>query len=111
MSLVQRRRATDGPIKLSKHTVGNALVVHPATGMTPASQELALRVAPDGEHDLVVVDLPPGLPISMWESVAALLPRHRQGVRLVINGRSRETTALAGQWLSERLGQIGRAHV
>ncbi|HEX3783011.1 MAG TPA: hypothetical protein VHX38_25375 [Pseudonocardiaceae bacterium] len=105
MSLVQRRRAADGPIKLSKHTVGNALVVHPASGMTRASQELALRVAPDGEHDLVVVDLPPGLPISMWESVAALLPRHRQGVRLVINGRSRETTALAGQWLSERLGR------
>jgi hypothetical protein len=104
MSIVRRQGAVEGTT-LSKHTVGNALVVHPAGKMTDEAQALALGVAADTEHDLVVVDLPVNSPISLWESVAKALPRRRRGVRLVIGGRSRETAALAGQWLSERIGR------
>ncbi|MFD2473435.1 hypothetical protein [Amycolatopsis silviterrae] len=100
LSLIRR---DDGA--LEKKTVGNALVVHLAEGMTGEAQSLALGVAADPEHDLVVVDLPVDSPIAMWESVAKALPRRRRGVRLVIGGRSRETTALAGQWLAERINR------
>uniref|UniRef100_UPI0025AEE817 hypothetical protein n=1 Tax=Amycolatopsis solani TaxID=3028615 RepID=UPI0025AEE817 len=103
LSLTRRRGGPD--TDLSRQTVGNALVVHPATGMTEEAQALALGVAADAEHDLVVVDLPVDSPISLWESVAKALPRRRRGVRLVIGGRSRETSALAGQWLAERIGR------
>ncbi|MEU4669213.1 hypothetical protein AB0F91_14810 [Amycolatopsis sp. NPDC023774] len=104
LSLVRRGTGASGTT-LDKQTVGNALVVHPATGMTDEAQALALGVAADTEHDLVVVDLPVDSPISLWESVAKVLPRRRRGVRLVIGGRSRETSALAGQWLSERINR------
>ncbi|WP_020660764.1 hypothetical protein [Amycolatopsis benzoatilytica] len=104
LSLVRRGDA-DPQSALDKKTVGNALVVHLAEGMTGEAQALALGVAADPEHDLVVVDLPVDSPISMWESVARALPRRRRGVRLVIGGRSRETTALAGQWLAERINR------
>ncbi|UKD59057.1 hypothetical protein L3Q65_20795 [Amycolatopsis sp. FU40] len=100
LSLIRR---DDGA--LEKKTVGNALVVHLAQGMTGEAQSLALGVAADPDHDLVVVDLPVDSPIAMWESVAKALPRRRRGVRLVIGGRSRETTALAGQWLAERINR------
>ncbi|MER6871744.1 hypothetical protein ABT279_16505, partial [Amycolatopsis sp. NPDC000673] len=79
LSLIRR---DDGA--LEKKTVGNALVVHLAEGMTVQAQSLALGVAADPEHDLVVVDLPVDSPIAMWESVARALPRRRRGVRLVI---------------------------
>ncbi|GAA4860980.1 hypothetical protein [Saccharopolyspora cebuensis] len=105
MPALTRRRRDEPDVPLMKQTVGNALVVSPERRMTPEAQEMALSVAPDTEHDMVVVDLPGDLPISAWDSVAALLPRHRRGVRLVLGGRSREATALAGQWLSERLGR------
>lgn len=104
LSLVRRGTGASGTT-LDKQTVGNALVVHPSTGMTDEAQALALGVAADTEHDLVVVDLPVDSPISLWESVAKVLPRRRRGVRLVIGGRSRETSALAGQWLSERINR------
>lgn len=102
---VVRRGSVDSSTSLDKHTVGNALVVHSPEGMTAEAQALALGVAPDTEYDLVVVDLPANSPIAMWESVAKVLPRRRRGVRLVIGGRSRETSALAGQWLAERLNR------
>ncbi|QRP46397.1 hypothetical protein [Amycolatopsis sp. FDAARGOS 1241] len=104
LSLVRRGTGASGTT-LDKQTVGNALVVHPASGMTDEAQALALGVAADTEHDLVVVDLPVDSPIALWESVAKVLPRRRRGVRLVIGGRSRETSALAGQWLSERINR------
>ncbi|SFR29912.1 hypothetical protein SAMN04488564_1245 [Lentzea waywayandensis] len=104
MAIMTRDRETDGgEFGLAKHTIGNALVVYPVGNMTKAAQNLALNVAADTENDLVVVDLPVSSPIWMWESVAQVLPKRRRGVRLVIGGRSRETTALAGHWLAERL--------
>lgn len=104
MAIMTRDRETGGDESgLAKHTIGNALVVYPVGNMTRAAQDLALNVAADTENDLVVVDLPANSPISMWESVAQVLPKRRRSVRLVIGGRSRETTALAGHWLAERL--------
>lgn len=99
-----RRRGRPG-CSLAKHTVGNALVVCPENQMTSEAQALAMSVAPDAEHEMVVVDMPTGLPVSAWDSVAELLPRRRRGVRLILGGRSREATALVGQWLSERIGR------
>jgi hypothetical protein len=78
--------------------------------MTGAAKALALAVAEDTEHDLVVVDLPAGAPAAVWGSVADTLPDRRRGVRLVVGGRSRETSALAGQWLADRLGRTVIAH-
>ncbi|HYQ66235.1 hypothetical protein [Actinophytocola sp.] len=96
--------------ELRRHTVGNALVVHRPGDMTGAAKALALTVAEDPEHDLVVVDLPAGLPAAVWSSVAATLPRGRRGVRLVVGGRARETATLAGQWLADRLHRTVIAH-
>ncbi|TDD55141.1 hypothetical protein [Saccharopolyspora elongata] len=103
MAIATLGRQAGGGAGLARHTIGNALVVYPAGNMTKAARNLAMTVAPDTENDLVVVDLPASSPISMWESVARALPRSRRGVRLVIGARSRETTALAGHWLAERL--------
>jgi hypothetical protein len=104
--LTRRRRGPEDDLELSRQTIGNALVVHRTGRMSSEAQALALSVAEDTEHDLVVVDLPADVPISTWESVAEVLPRRRRGIRLVLGGRSREATALAGQWLSERLGRV-----
>ncbi|WP_346137097.1 hypothetical protein [Lentzea roselyniae] len=101
--LARNRDSGGGDNGLTKHTIGNALVVYPVGNMTKTAQDLALTVTADTENDLVVVDLPASSPISMWESVAQVLPKRRRGVRLVIGGRSRETAALAGHWLAERL--------
>ncbi|MEV5541681.1 hypothetical protein AB0L13_33030 [Saccharopolyspora shandongensis] len=103
MTITTLGRESGGDAGLTKHTIGNALVIYPAGNMTKAARDLALTVAADTENDLVVVDLPASSPISMWESVARALPRSRRGVRLVIGARSREITALAGHWLAERL--------
>lgn len=105
LSPLNRRRRGVPQLELAKHTVGNALVVCQERKMTPEAQELAMSVAADADHEMVVVDLPVGVPVSAWDSVAELLPRRRRGVRLVLGGRSREAAALTGQWLSERIGR------
>ncbi|GAA0504181.1 hypothetical protein GCM10011581_45290 [Saccharopolyspora subtropica] len=110
MSALPQLRRLRGPsvspaVPLAKHTVGNALVVHPPQQISDEARALAMSVVPDTVHDLVVVDLPTGLPISAWDAVADMLRRNRRGIRLVIGGRSREATALVGQWLSERIGR------
>ncbi|MCK2244227.1 MULTISPECIES: hypothetical protein [unclassified Crossiella] len=91
---------------MTSQTIGNALVVHPQAALRNEIRDLALGLAADPDHQLVVVDLPGESPFSVWESTAKLLPRKRSGIRLVIGSRSRETTALAGQWLSERLNRV-----
>ncbi|MGW5648968.1 hypothetical protein ACWEV3_23415 [Saccharopolyspora sp. NPDC003752] len=105
LSPLNRRRRGTPELALARHTVGNVLVVCPEKRMTPEAQALAMSVAPDDEHEMVVVDLPVGVPVSAWDSVAELLPRRRRGVRLILGGRPREATALTGQWLSERIGR------
>lgn len=105
LSPMMRRRRAHPEFPLTRHTVGNAVVVCREREMTQQARELAMSVAADSEHEMVVVDLPINMPISAWDTVAELLPRRRRGVRLVLGGRSREATALAGQWLSERTGR------
>lgn len=104
------KRHHDGEVELSQRRVGNAIVVHQPGGMSDAARTLALSVAEDVEHDLVVVDLPVGSPASVWDGVARVLPRRRKGVRLVIGGRARETTALVGRLLAEQLHRPVVAH-
>ncbi|MDX3663764.1 hypothetical protein PV646_41325 [Streptomyces sp. ID05-26A] len=107
MSLVtmRRDRDRDDDRDMIGHKIGNALVVHPRNALRNETRDLALGLAADPEHELVVVDLPPESSMVVWEQAARLLPRKRRGLRLIIGGRPRETTALAGQWLSERLGR------
>lgn len=100
-----RKRPRSGAQHLSKRVIGNATVVHLPNRISEQTKSLAMWLARDPHHDLVVVDLPPDSPAALWDSVARVLPRSRRGVRLVVGGRARETTALAGQWLAERLGR------
>src|SRR5690349_15367218 len=88
------------------HTVGNALVLHARDQISAQAQALAMSVAQDPEHDVVVLDVPGRMSALTWESVAAALPRRRRtGIRLVICGDDAEPTSLVGQWLSERLSR------
>jgi len=97
-------RAQSG-IELACNTVGNALVVHAAAGITPEARSLAMSLAADTDHDLVVADLPVDSPAGVWDALASALPRRRCGVRLMLARRSSELDPLAGHWLSERLGR------
>ncbi|AGZ38808.1 hypothetical protein [Actinoplanes friuliensis] len=90
---------------IEKHTVGNALVLHARERISPEAQSLALAVDEDADNDIVVLDLHDDLPVGIWESVAGALHRQRRGIRLVICGAGQDTTVLAGQWLSDRLGR------
>lgn len=103
--LANRRTRKRGVPPLAKRIIGNATVLHVPGRLSAQAQELAMRVAKDPHYDLVVLDLPPGGPVTMWDAVAEQLPRSRRGVRIVLGGRARETTALAGQWLAERTGR------
>ncbi|GAA2491328.1 hypothetical protein [Winogradskya humida] len=90
---------------IGRHTVGNALVLHARDKISPEAQSLALTVVEDDENDIVVLDLHDDLPVGIWESVAAALPRRRRGIRLVVCGTGQDTSVLAGQWISDRLGR------
>lgn len=103
--LANRRTRKSGGPPLAKQIIGNATVVHLPGRLSVEARELAMLVAKDPHYDLVILDLPPGGPVTMWDAVADQLPRGRRGVRIVLGGRPRETTALAGQWLAERIGR------
>ncbi|WP_067495039.1 hypothetical protein [Actinoplanes sp. TFC3] len=90
---------------IGRHTVGNALVLHAREKISSEAQTLALSVVEDDENDIVVLDLHDDLPVGIWESVASALPRRRRGIRLVVCGAVQDTSVLAGQWLSDRLGR------
>ncbi|MET0495262.1 MAG: hypothetical protein ABW000_19245 [Actinoplanes sp.] len=98
-------RSSSAPATIVRHTVGNALVLHAREQISSEAQSLALAVAADAENDIVVLDLHDDLPVDIWESVAVALPRRRRGIRLVVCGAGQDTIVLAGQWLSDRLGQ------
>ena len=105
MTIITRKRVRTGRPALGGQVIGNAIVIHLPGRISDEATALAMRVARDPHHDLVVLDLPPGSPVGLWDEVADRLPRRRRGVRIVVGGRSRETTTLAGQWLAERLGR------
>jgi hypothetical protein len=92
-------------IELANNTVGYALVMHAATGITADARSLAMSLGVDTEHDLVVADRPVDSPAGVWDSLASVLPRRRCGVRLVLARQLSELNLLAGHWLSGRLGR------
>ena len=89
---------------ITKHTVGNALVLHARERISAEARSVALAVHKDPENDLVILDLQNELPFDIWDAVAGALRRRRRGIRLIVCGAHPETGTLAGQWLSERLG-------
>jgi hypothetical protein len=99
----RRRRRDDDSIV--QHMVGNAIVLHVPDSISAEAQSLALAVTEDKDNDVVVIDLGDGLAIDSWESMASVLPRRRRGIRLMACGRHRDSAAMAGQWLSERLNR------
>lgn len=105
MSLLEKLRPRNGTAPRGTETVGHALVVHPPEGMSAEARQLASTLPADPDHDLVVADLPRDNPGTFWETLATALPRGRRSLRLVLSGRSRELGALAGHWLSTRLGR------
>jgi hypothetical protein len=105
VSMTRLLRRAEASTMVTRHTVGNALVLHLENRVSDEAQVMAMAVAADPEHDIVVLDLPGDLPIGVWEAIAAALPRQRRPVRLVVCGKEQDTTSLAGQWLAERLGR------
>ncbi|MGI4896656.1 MAG: hypothetical protein ACRYF3_16240, partial [Janthinobacterium lividum] len=102
-------RASDG-VLLATRELGNALVIFRDGALSTAARELALGVAADAEHDIVILDLPLDAPVGQWEEVVRLMPQksrltNRRGVRLVFCGATRQLSGLAGRWLAERLGR------
>jgi hypothetical protein len=102
---LSRRSPKGNDAQVSRHMVGNALVLHTEDQISPEAQTLALTVQEDEENDIVLLDLHGDMPVGIWESVAGALNRRRRGIRLVVCGQQTETTVLAGQWLSERLNR------
>ena len=91
---------------IESHTVGHALVLHTREQISAEARSVALAVDPDPANDIVILDLQNEMPYDIWDSVAgALRRRRRRGIRLVVCGARPETGALAGQWLSDRLGR------
>ncbi len=100
------RRTRDGHPPVSRHALGNALILQAGEQISPEARSLAMEVTADSEHDLVILDLPERTPLGMWNAVAEVLtPRRRRGIRLVFCGARQEPTVLAGQWLSDRLNR------
>ncbi|MCZ7428802.1 hypothetical protein O7607_23935 [Micromonospora sp. WMMA1949] len=92
---------------ITRHTVGNALVLHARERISTEARTVALSVDVDPDNDIVILDLQHELPFDIWDTVATELRRQRlrRGIRLVVCGARPETGALAGQWLSDRLGR------
>ena len=92
---------------IARHTVGNALVLHAREEISTEARSTALSIDSDPENDIVILDLQNELPFDIWDTVATELhqQRLRRGIRLVVCGARPETGALAGQWLSDRLGR------
>ncbi|MDW3848713.1 hypothetical protein NMK34_19055 [Micromonospora sp. BRA006-A] len=92
---------------ITRHTVGNALVLHASERISTEARTVALSVDRDPDNDIVILDLQHELPFDIWDTVATELRRQRlrRGIRLVVCGARPETGALAGQWLADRLGR------
>ncbi|TDO33077.1 hypothetical protein [Paractinoplanes brasiliensis] len=90
---------------IGRHTVGNTLVLHAREKIGAEALSIAMGMPADQDNDIVVLDLHDELPMGLWEAVGRQLPRRRRGIRLVVCGAPPDTVALAGQWLSDRLGR------
>ncbi|MGW3980197.1 hypothetical protein [Streptomyces mirabilis] len=94
---------------LASRTVGSTLLVHPRGQLDHQAAVFAGGLAPDSQHNLVVLDLPPRPRPSILESVARVLREHsgHNGSFRIVPGRGTpdETRSLA-QWLADRLDRV-----
>ncbi|MEV8504181.1 hypothetical protein AB0368_05020 [Actinoplanes sp. NPDC051475] len=89
---------------LLQDRIGNALVLHPDEPVSDEARDLALRIAADPGNDIVVLDLPDGVPFAVWQSLVRTWPRRRRrGVRLVTCRSGPGTAGLTAQWLAQLL--------
>lgn len=94
---------------LASRVVGSALLVHPRGHLDERAAVFAGGLAPDSQHNLVVLDLPPRPRPSILESVARLLREHsgHGGSFRVVPGRgSPDETRTLAQWLADRLDRV-----
>ncbi|MFD7000996.1 hypothetical protein ACFWA5_33170 [Streptomyces mirabilis] len=94
---------------LASRVVGSALLVHPRGQLDERAEVFAGGLAPDSQHNLVVLDLPPRPRPSILESVARLLREHsgHGGSFRVVPGRgSPDETRTLAQWLADRLDRV-----
>ncbi|MBW8792679.1 MAG: hypothetical protein JF597_03550 [Streptomyces sp.] len=84
-------------------TLNNALLIRPRAAADHRAQLFARGLAPDGQHNLVVLDLPADPPSDLLESLARILERRRGTFRMIPGRSSRTQTARLAQWLADRL--------
>ncbi|WP_176930777.1 hypothetical protein [Actinacidiphila guanduensis] len=84
--------------------LGNALLVHRKGEPDPVVVAFTQALAPDPQHQLVVVDLPPGADRREWEAVPKALPGAAAGVRIVFSRAVPPQVRAFGQAAADRLG-------
>ncbi|GLY31529.1 hypothetical protein [Kineosporia sp. NBRC 101731] len=93
--------APTDPVTLQ--VIRHAVVISTRAEPGDTARMIASRAPEDHENTMVVLDLPRRVSIAVWESVAAAIGPGPRGIRLIIDGRSRDLMTLAAGWLSERL--------
>ena len=89
------------PIRLTKESVGNAMVIHSEKPMTERAKMFAFSV-PVEKVPVVVLDLPPWSPSAVWEALVKVFPRGRRVVRVLpVPGHNQ--TMQMGLWLANQL--------
>ncbi|HET6504083.1 MAG TPA: hypothetical protein VFG87_25320 [Amycolatopsis sp.] len=92
---------------LECRSVGNTLLINPRGLRDGQVHSLAQTLAPDPQHNLVVVDLPTRSPQDrVWELVARTLDRKPGSFRLVLGPGSRAESQAVAQRLADRLKRI-----
>ncbi|SEO99466.1 hypothetical protein SAMN05216267_106611 [Actinacidiphila rubida] len=84
--------------------LGNALLVHRKGEPDKVVAAFAQALAPDPQHQLVVVDLPLGADRREWEAVPKALPGAPGGVRIVFSRALPPQVRAFGQATADRLG-------
>ncbi|WP_329138192.1 hypothetical protein OG552_29890 [Streptomyces sp. NBC_01476] len=84
--------------------LGHALLVHRKGDPDPEVVAFTRALAPDPQHQLVVVDLPPGADRREWEAVPKALPGGPNGVRIVFSRAVPPQVRAFGQAAADRLG-------
>jgi hypothetical protein len=91
--------------------VGRALLLHRPGPVDASARRLAVGVAADPEHTVVVLDLPPDVAPPVRDAAARLLGPRPGGFRLVFTGAGPAGAATAAaQWLADRLRRTVITH-
>ncbi|BBA96923.1 hypothetical protein RVR_2447 [Actinacidiphila reveromycinica] len=87
-------------------SVGHALLVYCKGEPDPQVMTFTRGLAHDPQHQVVVVDLPPGADRREWEAVPKALPDRPGGVRLVFSRGMPRQARVLGQAVADRLGSV-----